>query len=378
MPGLGQSNLTPFPQIEDVSAPDDRTVVFQWSRPYPLAGALGDGFQALPRHLLQASFSQGDLAAFSNQPFWSSQYVGMGPYRLDHWDPGSVIEAAAFEGHVSGRAKIDRIAIHFVPDENTALANLLAGDVQFATDRTIRFEQAQILRERWGASGGTAVLTPAQPRHMPIQQRPAFANPRVLVDVRARQALAHAIDRQALNDGLFGGQGTMSETVVTTYFAAYQEVDRAITKYPFDPGQVERLLGSLGYTRGPDGAFASAGERLMLDFRQEAGDQTAREMSIVTDVWRRLGIDSQTTVMSSTQLRDQQFRLTFPSVYATVAGGSHTGGLEYLQNFTAGHTSNYGGWASDEYESPLSCLYQYARGRGAEPPGGADGQADER
>ncbi|HEY3118809.1 MAG TPA: ABC transporter substrate-binding protein, partial [Chloroflexota bacterium] len=349
-PELGLSTGAPFPQIEDITSPDARTVVFRWAKPFPQAAALGNDFQALPSHVLKPGFDQGDMAAFMNHPFWGPQYVGLGPYKLDRWDPGASIDAAAFDGHTLGRPKIDRIVIRFVPDENTALTTLLAGDVQFSTDRTIRFEQAQLLQERWGATGGTTILTPAQPRHMAIQQRAEHANPKLLLDVRGRQAVAHAIDRQSLNEALFMGQGAMSETLITSFFPAYADVDRAIGKVPFDGGEVTRLLGSLGYTKGSDGFFAVGGEHLTLGFLQEAGDQTERERTIITDAWRRLGIDSQTTVISSTQLRDNQVRSSFPSVYSTAASSGVKGGTKNLQNFTTGHTSNYGGWSRDDYD----------------------------
>src|SRR5581483_3870510 len=198
-PDLGQSSSPPFAQMDEVIAQDDRTVVIRWKTPYPDAASMNGEYQALPMHLLQSAFEQDDAAAFSNEPFWASQYIGLGPYKLDRWEPGAEIQAVAFDGHVLGRPKIDRIVIHFVPDENTALTNLLSGDVQWATDRTIRYEQAKVLKERWGTTGGTPILTPAQPRFLEIQVRPDLANPRVLLTVKGRQALASAMDRDALN-----------------------------------------------------------------------------------------------------------------------------------------------------------------------------------
>ncbi len=358
-PELGQASSTPIPQIESVVAPDSRTVVFNWKRLYPQAAAMGGDFQALPRHILEASYEQGDMIAFSNLPFWASQYVGLGPYKLDRWEPGAMIQGVAFDGHISGRSKIDRVVVRFMPDENTALTNLLAGDVHFATDRTIRFEQAQVLRQRWGTAGGTAILTPAQPRFLAVQQRAEYANPRLLLDLRGRQAMAHAMDRNALNEGIFVGQGAPTETLITPYFEAYQDVERGIVKYPFDPRQVEQLLNESGYAKGSDGFFANAGGRFSVGYLQEAGDQTQREMAIITDTWRQVGIDSQATVMSSTQLRDYQVRDTYPGVYASAMGGAVKGGTKNLSNWVSSQIgtaanrwagANYSGWSNPDYD----------------------------
>ena len=141
-----------------------------------------------------------------------------------------------------GRTKIDRVVVRFVPDENTALVTLLAGDVHFSTDRSIRFEQGMELRKHWGASGGNVVLTPAQPRALQIQHRPAYANPRLVLDVAGLAGAAHALDREALNEGIFGGQGVPSEMLVTIYHPQHRLVEQSITRYPFDPRRVEVLL----------------------------------------------------------------------------------------------------------------------------------------
>jgi ABC-type transport system substrate-binding protein len=103
---------------------------------FPGAGVLSNvgtygngGFQPLPRHILEQSFRQDPPDTFANQLYWSSQYVGLGPYKLERWEPGAFVEGSAFDGHVLGRPKIDRILVRFIADENTVLANLLSETV---------------------------------------------------------------------------------------------------------------------------------------------------------------------------------------------------------------------------------------------------------
>src|SRR5579871_6154620 len=112
--------------MAEVVAPDDRTVLIRWNAPYPNADDLTgtDGFPPLPRHILGATFAQGDMDAFPNNPFWSREYVGLGPYHLEQWEPGSFIEAVAFDQHILGRPKIARVKVLFIGDVNTGLANL--------------------------------------------------------------------------------------------------------------------------------------------------------------------------------------------------------------------------------------------------------------
>ena len=53
---------------------------------------------------------------FLNLSFWTSQYIGAGPYHLDRWDQGDRMETSAFAGHALGRPKIDRISYRFAAD----------------------------------------------------------------------------------------------------------------------------------------------------------------------------------------------------------------------------------------------------------------------
>ena len=96
-PELGLATAPPLNQMEELSALDGRTLVIRWARPFPGADMLvEDAFPPLPRHILESSFTQESLDAFAGHPYWTRAFVGLGPFRLDRWEPGSFIEAAAF------------------------------------------------------------------------------------------------------------------------------------------------------------------------------------------------------------------------------------------------------------------------------------------
>lgn len=91
-------------------------------------------FQALPRHILEEPFQDLDSIGFTNSSFWTSDYIGLGAFRVDHWEPGAFIQGVAFDGFALGRPKIDRLKVLFIGDPNTALANILSGDADFVAD----------------------------------------------------------------------------------------------------------------------------------------------------------------------------------------------------------------------------------------------------
>src|SRR5439155_17431673 len=85
---LGLANQPPMSAIDEVSATDREHFVIRWKALYPDADTLSTidrELPALPRHVLGPAFEQiatSGKDAFLNHAFWSPQYVGLGPYRL--------------------------------------------------------------------------------------------------------------------------------------------------------------------------------------------------------------------------------------------------------------------------------------------------------
>src|SRR5436190_15184327 len=116
-PELGQAGIKPTRQIDEVQAPDDRTVVIRSKQAFPDADRMdvsNMGFHPLPRHLLESPFTQLDSASFVNHSFWTVDYVGAGPYRVERWEPGAYLDAVAFAGHALGAPKIEHLRLAFV------------------------------------------------------------------------------------------------------------------------------------------------------------------------------------------------------------------------------------------------------------------------
>lgn len=328
-PGLGMFPTTPEDQMEAVIAADVRTLVIRWRTPYPDAGTLVHGqLNPLPRHILEdlfTAFAQDPTTvdAIARHPFWSTEYIGAGPFRLERWQQGAAIEGAAFDGHALGRPRIDRVILRIIPDENTILTNILAGTVHYTTNLSLRFEHAMVLRREWEHSRqGTVLMSPNTPATIMVQFRPEFQQTPALLDVRVRRALAHTIDRQALNDGLFDGQGAMGEALVPPRMPYTAEAERAITRYPYDLVRAERLMNEAGFSKDRDGSFVNTrGERFRPDFRVNAGTEWERAQAILTATWQRGGFEVQPSVLPSVLTRDPEANHRFSGIGQRVVGG---------------------------------------------------------
>ncbi len=332
---LGQAQSVPNGYMEDVLAPDSRTLIIKWKQLHPGAESLGSTmggtgriFQALPRHVLEQSFQQGQWEAFMAHPFWSSEYVGLGPFRLDRWEPGSFIEGTAFEGHALGRAKIDKVRVFFMGDPNVVLASILAGEVHAAVDNALNYEQAAVAEREWTArnGGGRALYSPSQYRSTEVQFRPEYSNPPELRDVRVRQAILHAMDRHLLNETLLGGKGLVVDSLISSLVSYFPQVDRVIKKYPYDTQRTERLLLEAGLVKGPDGTMLRTnGERFAPEIWAITGGINDAELQILVDGFRRVGIDAQPKVLPFAIFPDRKARSLFPALSVTGGGGSESG-----------------------------------------------------
>ena len=358
-PEYGVANLLPRAAADEVMSLDERTIVVRWNRPFPLADAMqGRDWSALPRHLLETAFQQQAADQFSNQPYWTREFVGLGPFKLDRWEPGAFIEGSAFDGHALGRPRIDRVKVLFVGDPNTAVANLLAGEAHVAVDFTVGFEQALVLRREWPSrGGGSALLTADKLRYIQTEYKADYTNPRDILDVRVRKALNHAIDRQGLVDGLIAGEAPPAETMVPPSVEYYPAVARSITKYAYDPRLSEQLFADAGFRRGADGVYANAaGQRFSPELRAVSTGQEERENAIVADSWRRVGVDVRSRMLSEVEDSDREFRSTFPAFSQANTGLDeptlliklYSGNIPTAVNRWTG--SNRGGWSHPEFD----------------------------
>lgn len=359
-PDLGIFLRAPQGAIESLLATDSGAIVIQWRSLNADAGILSFGdLDALPGHLLEPAFAdykqgQSSRDTFLAKPFWTSEYVGAGPYRLERWEPGVQLEGAAFNGHALGRAKIDRLLVRIAIDENATLAAVLAGG-QFDYTRpfALRFDHLLVLKREWEPAGkGTALAVPSRAAYLTLQQRPELVGDKALLDLRVRRAIAHTLDREALNEGLFNGIGFPTETSVPPTVAFYPDLERMMTRYSLDPTRAGQLMTEAGFTRDAEGLFTSRrGHRFRLDFAVQTSTELERMQAILSDAWRRSGFDVQPAIFGVKVWTEPQTAATIPGLKYTLAPAENSfiaAEMASAANGWAGQ--NVTGWTNPDYE----------------------------
>jgi peptide/nickel transport system substrate-binding protein len=301
-----------FDLVDDIAAPDPRTVVVRWRGPYVAADTLFTPTidisritVPLPKHLLEASY-QADKAGIAELPFWSEEFIGTGPFRLREWARGSHAVLQAFPGFALGAPKVERVEVKFIPDGNTLIANVLAGAADGTLGRSLSLDQTLEAERQWrdgkmlrgGPGAWFAVF-------------PQFINPdpAIITNLAFRRALIHALNRQEMADALMYGLVPPAHTIMSPAAADYAEIERGLVRYDYNPRRAAELLQEAGITSASDATLRDRdGKQLSVEIRTTPGDLFVKSNEAVADQWRKLGMQVQTVTFSQTQQRDLEYR----------------------------------------------------------------------
>lgn len=365
-PDLAIPSQLPYTAISDVAVMDRQRFRIRWKAPYPEADNLSkvrNEFPPLPEHILGPAFEQlGSTGreAFFAQPFWTQQYVGLGPYRVQQWEAGSHITAVRFEGYALGVPKIARIEVRYSADQNVVVANLLAGTAHVATDSSVSPTAAATLEDEWArTNGGTVLYSPGSWRSTRFQLRPELANPRAVLDPRVRKALAHTVDLPAINDAIYRGKAIITSTPIWTGSEWGAAVDDSIRTYPLDLRATESLLNQAGWSKGPDGSYRGPEGRLSLEMATTGSPESRGDVPVIADGLQTAGVEVQQRALTSAQQQDGEARSSFPALF-TSSSSVNEAGIETLASSqipTAANRwqgTNLGGWSSPEYDRLFS------------------------
>lgn len=172
--------------------------------------------------------------------------VGTGPYKVTAFRPSSSIEIELtgnyFKNSPKGQPTIKKMVYRVIPDNSTQIAEILSGNADWIWN--VAPDQASRLASR----SGIAVKSVETMRLSFIQfniRDTSSKNP--LADVRVRQAIAHAIDREKIIKSMVGEGATIpAAACYKTQFGCTQDV----TQYKYDPEQAKKLLADAGYGNG--------------------------------------------------------------------------------------------------------------------------------
>ncbi len=266
-----------YEDVASVQTPDPYTVMFHLKRPYaPIITTLFacnvSPQYVLPEHLLR------NKADFNNVPF-NSAPVGTGPYRLVKWARGDRIELAANPSYFLGRPHIQRIIVHIIPQENTAINQLRTHELDWFYNGS---EASYNQLKRISAVKAFSTLENSYRGMMMNTESP------IMRDVRVRRAIAYAIDKNGIVTKVTYGAAHAATEDIPSFLWAY---DPHVQTYSQNVRTARALLAQAGWKPGPDGVVVKDGQPMDLRFvlRQGAVADTAMSVIIQSQL-REVGI----------------------------------------------------------------------------------------
>ena len=253
-----------FKQVKKAEAPDDYTFIVHYDQPLARA-RVSWCFDIMPAHLLEGRNLEGHPLA--RHP------IGTGPYKFEKWESGQRLTLVANDDYFRGRPHLDRQVMKIIPDLNAQMMELMGGHIDTMGLTPDQYE------EKKADPGFTAQYN--------MFRYPAFAytylgfnfeDPR-FQDRRVRQAIAYALDKQEIVDGVLLGLGAPANGPFTPDMWAYND---NVKPYPFDPARAKALLAEAGWadTDG-DGLLDKEGKPFQFTIMTNQGNKTREQCCLI-------------------------------------------------------------------------------------------------
>ena len=298
---------------------DDYAVRFELAQPYAAAERLFDSIAILPRHLLQSGYRAGGLSQAWSLSLAPREFAGLGPFRLKEYVAGQrlVLERNPYYWKADRAGNqlpyLNEVVFLFVPSEDAQVIRFQSGD----TDVLSRFsaENFAVLQKQQGVKGyhlddlGAGLeynflffnMNDLSSSGLPeIAQKQAWFE-----DLRFRQAVSAAIDREGIVRLVYSGRATPIWDQVTPGNKLW--LDGKIAHPARSPERARQLLQSAGFSWKSDGALLDPhGNQVAFSILTSSSNaQRTKIATIVQDDLSQLGMKVQVVPMEFRAMVDR-------------------------------------------------------------------------
>ena len=244
-----------FRGIEKIETPDDHSLVLH----------LKDVDALFIAHMAEGDAVMLPMKGYENA---KSNPIGTGPFKFVKWVRGDRVEMVRFEGYWnSGLPHLDNVIFKFIGDASAQIAALKAGDIDVvgyiaAPESAMELSKDKRFKVYAGTTTGEVIMSTNN------KAKP-FDNKLV------RQAVAYAIDRQAVVELVMFGYGTPIGSHWSPSTPYYVDLTG---KFAYNPEKAKELLAKAGY---PDGFEATIKLPAIYSYSRRAGEVIADQLGQV-------------------------------------------------------------------------------------------------
>ncbi len=306
-----QGESSAFSMFDHVEIPDDRTIQVY----------LKEGYSEFLSELTLAVIPESNENPEKNP-------IGTGPFKYVSYTPGQSLKVEKFaEYRQEGLPHLDSVEFKITADSDTAFMELQAGTIDILDYLTSAQQKA--------AGDGCEIL---QGNMNMVQGMFLNHEYEPLSDLKVRQALCYAVNKEEINGFLFDGKSHLIGSHMIPGLARYYE-PQAESLYPYDPEKAKSLLTEAGYPDGFDLEITAT----------TASTQYLDAAQIIADQLSRVGIRATIKQVEwSTWLDEVYHNKQFE---ATVVGFDGTLAPNYwMKRYVTGSSKNFMNYSSSEYD----------------------------
>ena len=296
-------------------------LVFKLAKPYGAGDRLFDGLAILPRHLLGNAYQEGKLAQTGSLSTGASQWAGLGPFRIKQYIAGQqiILERNPFYWKTDAKGTrlpyLDEIVFLFVPSADAQVLRFQAGDTDIIT-RLGADNFAALSRQARGyamSDAGPGLeynflffnLNEPGPKASPdaVRKTGWFQN------VKFRQAISAAIDRQAIVRLVYQGKGAALWGPVTPGNRRWANGESKHESQSFDRARDLLRQGGFSWKQDASGGQVladGAGNSIKFSILTSSSNADRTKMAaLISDDLKQLGIEAQVVPLEFRSLLDR-------------------------------------------------------------------------
>ncbi len=253
-------------------------------------------FFPLPKHLEEPVFKKYGSqkegyeknSLFTKDP--TNPGLSNGPYVVSEIQLGdhvTFIPSAKYQGEAG---KIKKIIVKLIPNTGTMEANLRSGTIDLISTMGLALDQALAFEKKIKEEkiNYTVLYKPSTVyEHIDLNLDNPF-----LKDVKVRQALHFAINKDDLVNALFEGKQQPALHNISPMDPWFTDDPAKITIYKYNKREADRLLDESGWKMGPDGIRMKDGKKLSFTIMSTAGNKTRELVQVyLQNQWKQVGIE---------------------------------------------------------------------------------------
>ena len=255
--------------VKEASAPDALTFKITYASSYAPALDTWTALHILPKHILKDE----DI----NKTFFSRKPTGSSYYKLDEWISGQQVVLKASNNSTSGPPSIEKLISRIIPDTSSQFLELTADNIDLMNINPIQYQRVFPARKDLQQKIALYKELGNGYTYLGFNLKKAPFN-----DIRVRQALNFAIDKDEVIKGVLLGLG---ESISSPYKPGTRWNNPNLSPYPYKPKKALELLSEAGFIKNKDGLLVKNGKPLKFEIITNQNKQ--REMTAVL-IQRRL------------------------------------------------------------------------------------------